>query len=87
MNKGTTFSDEIPRLYSRIGDIAKELKVANSLIRFWMHEFHIEVKRSRNNQNARLFTAEDREKIREIFFLVKVQMFTLKGARKQLEGL
>jgi len=82
---GVTYKDEpIKKIYWTVGEVAAELHVHWSLIHYWMKEFHIEVKRSRHNW--RMFTAEDRERLREIYFLVKVEMFTLKGARKQLES-
>lgn len=83
---GITFSDEpIKKKYWTSGQVARELNITLAIIHSWVREFHIEVKRSRNNY--RMFTAEDKERIREIYFLIKVQFFTLKGAKKQLENL
>lgn len=83
---GITMKDEpIQKIYWTVGELAAELHVSWSLIHFWMKQFHVEVKRS--HKNWRMFNAKDCERMREIYYLVKVEGFTLKGAKRKLENL
>lgn len=84
---GITFSEEpIKKLYCTIGELAKELGIASSAIRYWCKEFCVPVHRSHITHN-RLFTEADRIMIREIYFLLYTEGFTLKGAKRKLENL
>lgn len=75
----------IKKRYLRIGELAERFKVAQSAIRFWLTEFHIEVKR--NRKGNRLFTADDIVKLEEVYFLLKVEGYTLWGAHRKLKTL
>ena len=58
------------KLYYSIGEIAKLLKVNNSLIRFWQKEFEI-LKPKKNSIGNRIFTKTDIKNISLIHFLLE----------------
>jgi DNA-binding transcriptional MerR regulator len=83
-----TFSHQqmpIEKKYFSIGEVAKELYVATSLIRFWESQFST-VNPKKNKSGARRYTKEDIEQIRTIYFLVKERGYTLQGAKELLEN-
>jgi DNA-binding transcriptional MerR regulator len=71
---------EIEKKYFTIGEVADELKVATSLIRFWEGEFDI-IKPKKNRKGNRQFTQADIKNVKLIYFLVKEKGYTLQGAR------
>jgi len=70
--------------YYKIGEVAKAFDVNTSLIRFWENEFEV-LKPKKNKKGNRLFTPEDLENLKMIYFLVKEKGFTLEGAKKKLK--
>ena len=70
--------------YYKIGEVAKAFDVNTSLIRFWENEFEV-LKPKKNKKGNRLFTPEDLENLKLIYFLVKEKGFTLEGAKKKLK--
>lgn len=70
--------------YYKIGEVAKAFGVNTSLIRFWENEFEV-LKPKKNKKGNRLFTPEDLENLKMIYFLVKERGFTLEGAKKKLK--
>lgn len=70
--------------YYKIGEVAKAFDVNTSLIRFWENEFDV-LKPKKNKKGNRLFTPEDLENLKLIYFLVKEKGFTLDGAKKKLK--
>jgi DNA-binding transcriptional MerR regulator len=73
------------KLYYSISEVAEMFKVNASLIRFWEKEFDI-IKPARNKKGNRMFTKEDVENFKVIFYLVKERGFTLDGAKSKLKG-
>ncbi len=71
---------EIEKKYFTIGEVAEELGVATSLIRFWESEFSI-IKPKKNRKGNRQFTKEDIQNVKLIYHLVKEKGYTLQGAR------
>ncbi len=71
---------EIEKKYYTIGEVADELNVATSLIRFWEGEFDI-IKPKKNRKGNRQFTKEDIKNVKLIYYLVKEKGYTLQGAR------
>ena len=71
---------EIEKKYFTIGEVADELGVATSLIRFWEGEFDM-IKPKKNRKGNRQFTREDIKNVRVIYHLVKEKGYTLQGAR------
>ena len=70
--------------YYKIGEVAKAFQVNTSLIRFWENEFDV-LKPKKNKKGNRLFTPEDLENLKLIYFLVKEKGFTLEGAKMKLK--
>ncbi len=70
--------------YYKIGEVAKAFDVNTSLIRFWENEFDV-LKPKKNKKGNRLFTPEDLENLKMIYFLVKEKGFTLEGAKNKLK--
>jgi DNA-binding transcriptional MerR regulator len=75
----------IEKKYFTIGEVAEQLDVATSLIRFWESEFDI-IKPKKNRKGNRQFTKEDIENVKLIFHLVKERGFTLQGAKDLLKN-
>lgn len=76
--------DKGEKLYYLIKEVALEIGVSESTLRYWESEFpQISPKKSANN--VRRYTKEDIKKIRLIYHLVKERGLTLAGARKYLK--
>ncbi len=71
------------KIYYSIGEIAKLLKVNNSLIRFWEKEFDI-IKPKKNSRGNRIFTKNDVFNLQLIYHLLKEKKYTIKGAKKKI---
>lgn len=71
---------EIEKKYFTIGEVASELGVATSLIRFWEREFD-NIKPKKNRKGNRQFTQQDLQSVKLIYHLVKEKGYTLQGAR------
>ncbi|NNC95837.1 MAG: MerR family transcriptional regulator [Chitinophagales bacterium] len=75
---------ELKKLYYSIGEVAEQLKVAPSLIRYWESEFP-EIHPRKNKRGNRLFTSDDIHTLRLVYHLTKEKGFTIEGARNQLK--
>ncbi|MEN9449225.1 MAG: hypothetical protein RJA25_2515 [Bacteroidota bacterium] len=75
---------EIEKMYFTISEVAKQFKVAPSLIRFWETEFEI-LKPRKTAKGNRLYSKKDVENFSVIFHLVKEKGYTLEGAKKKLK--
>lgn len=75
--------NELTKLYYSIGEVAEMFDVNHSLIRFWEKEFDLKLAK-KNKKGNRLFTKDDILKFNKIYQLVKLEGFTLEGAKKQL---
>ena len=75
---------ELKKLYYTIGEVSEMFSVNNSLIRFWEKEFSI-IKPKKNKKGNRLFTQKDIEHFQLIFQLVKIEGYTLEGAKQRLK--
>lgn len=76
---------KVEKVYYRIGEVARMFNVSTSLIRFWEKEFDV-LKPHKNKKGNRLFTARDVKNLHIIYNLVKVQGYTLQGAREALKN-
>lgn len=68
----------------RIGELAKQLEVETSVIRFWEKEFGIKATRSEGLQ--RFYTQKDLNKFTEIKDLLYNKKFTIAGAKESLKS-
>lgn len=73
----------VEKLYWTIGEVAGELDVNASLIRYWEKEFGM-IRPKRTGRGDRLYQRKDIDLLKRIQHLVKEQGFTLQGAREQL---
>ena len=76
---------EIEKRYYTIGEVADDLGVATSLIRFWESEFDI-IKPRKNRKGNRQFTKDDVKNVKLIYHLVKEKGYTLNGAREFIKS-
>lgn len=72
------------KIYWKIGEIADELCVATSAIRFWLKEFEMKIKKHPRT-GIRQFTSADRRKLKRIHSLLFKERYTIPGAKRQLE--
>jgi DNA-binding transcriptional MerR regulator len=78
---------QIEKKYFTIGEVAEQLGVATSLLRFWEQEFPDYIKPGRYHKAGRKnrkYTLDDIEDVKKIYYLVKTRGFTLAGARQEL---
>ncbi len=75
----------LSKLYYSIGEVADLLQVNASLLRFWEKEFNLSVSK-KNKKGNRLYTAKEIEKIQRIYHFVKIEGYTLEGAKKALKS-
>jgi DNA-binding transcriptional MerR regulator len=76
---------QLTKLYYTIGEVADMFSVNASLIRFWEKEFAI-IQPKKNKKGNRLFTTKDIENFNKIYQLVKINGYTLDGAKKALKS-
>ena len=78
-------TQHLTKLYYSIGELAEMLDVNSSLLRFWEKEFNLKVSK-RNKKGNRLYSVKEIEEINKIYALVKVQLYTLDGAKKAIKS-
>jgi DNA-binding transcriptional MerR regulator len=76
---------ETSKLFYSIGEVAEMFNVNASLIRFWEKEFTSLLQFSKDTRGNRQFTQQDISKLRILHDLIKIQGFTLEGAKKHLK--
>jgi len=74
----------LSKLYYSIGEVAEMFQVNASLLRFWEKEFNLIVSK-KNKKGNRLFSVKEIEQIKRIYHFVKVEGYTLDGAKKALK--
>ena len=72
------------RLYFKIGDVARILKLEPYVLRFWESQFP-QLKPNKRGTGQRLYRRRDVETVLEIKRLVHAEGYTLPGARQALE--
>jgi len=75
---------QLNKLYYSIGEVAEMFNVNASLIRFWEKEFSL-IQPKKSKKGNRLFTVKDIENFNKIYQLVKLEGYTLDGAKKALK--
>lgn len=76
--------DKELKLYYSIKEVAQQLGVNESTLRYWEKEFPQLKPKTQALNKVRLYTAEDMELLKTIYNLVKVRGFKLAAARKML---
>ena len=74
----------IEKRYFTITEVANELGLNASQLRYWEKEF-TQLNPRTNARGKRFYTAADKELIQQIAWLVKDQGYTIDGARKALK--
>lgn len=74
----------IEKHYYSIGEVAEMFGVNTSLIRYWENEFD-NIKPYKNKKGNRMFTKEDIEQVKLVYYLVKERGMTLKGAQQKIK--
>jgi DNA-binding transcriptional MerR regulator len=77
-------SAKTEKLYYSIGEVAKMFGVNTSLIRYWEKEFGKWIKPHRSKSGSRYYTNDNIDQIRVVYELVKVEGYTLQGAKDAL---
>lgn len=77
--------DHLTKYYYSISEVAMELDVSTSLLRYWEKEFP-KLKPKKSRRGDRQYTKKDIELLVEIKELVKVKGYTLDGAKKNLKN-
>lgn len=72
------------RLFYTIGEVADMLGENVSLVRYWSDYFSKFLKPHRNAKGNRMYTSEDIEVLRQIYYLVKSRKLTLEGAVRKM---
>jgi DNA-binding transcriptional MerR regulator len=78
------FNKPIEKRYFTITEVAKELGLTASQLRYWEKEFAPLNPRT-NARGKRYYTASDKELIQQIAWLVKDQGYTIDGARRAMK--
>ena len=73
------------KIYYSMGEVAEMFDVNQSLIRHWESKFDC-LRPHKNKRGNRMFSADDVEKLKQIYHLVKECGMTLEGARKVMRG-
>ncbi len=68
----------------RIGDLARELDEPAHVLRWWEHEFAQRGQVRRSTGGQRSYPPETAALFREVHRLLRVELFTTEGAKRQL---
>lgn len=74
---------QLTKLYYSIGEVSDMFQVNTSLLRFWEKEFKFTIVK-KNQKGNRLYSIKEIEQIRKIYQLVKIEGYTLDGAKQRL---
>ena len=77
------FMDDLSKKFYKIGEVADILGIPASTLRFWEKEFTI-LRPRRNAKNIRVYTPQDVETIRKLYYLVKEKGLKLDAAQEYL---
>ena len=75
----------LSKLYYSIGELSNLFGVNTSLLRFWEKEFQFVISK-KNAKGNRLYSIKEIEKINRIYLLVKIEGYTIEGAKKALKS-
>lgn len=77
-------AENTTKLYYSIKEVATQLGVSESLLRYWETEFP-QLRPKTTNNRVRQYTQKDIDQLKVIYNLVKVRGFKLAAARKMLQ--
>ncbi len=73
----------VEKFYYSMGEITEMFDVEPSVIRYWCKQFSC-LNPKRNAKGNRLFTAQDVERLKRIYHLLKEKRMTIEGAQKAM---
>lgn len=73
------------KLYYSIKEVATEIGVSESTLRYWESEFK-QISPRKGTNNVRQYTKEDIKIVRMVYHLVKERGLTLAGAKQHLKS-
>jgi DNA-binding transcriptional MerR regulator len=76
---------KIEKMFYTIGEVAAMLGENTSLVRFWTNRFGDIIRPNKNKKGNRMFTPNDVENIKLIYYLVREKGLTLDGAHKRIK--
>jgi DNA-binding transcriptional MerR regulator len=76
-------SEDLVKLYYRIGEVAEIVGVETHVLRYWETEFR-SIRPQKSHKGRRVYTRRDVQKLLEVKDLLYGQGFTIAGARKRL---
>ena len=68
----------------RIGDVARLIKETTVTVRWWQEEFCVFLRVDRSGSAQRVYSSRALETLREIQRLLRVELYTIAGAKRQL---
>jgi len=74
----------IKKLYRSIGEVARLLDIEPHVLRYWESEFD-QLQPRKNRAGRRVYTEDDIATVERIHHLLKVDKYTIDGARQVLE--
>ena len=75
----------LSKIYYSIGELSNLFGVNSSLLRFWEKEFQFVISK-KNAKGNRLYSIKEIENINRIYLLVKIEGYTIEGAKKALKS-
>ena len=72
---------EIKKLYRSIGEVGELVELEPHVLRYWQTEFE-ELAPRKNRAGRRIYTDEDVRVVRRIKHLLRVEKYTIDGARR-----
>jgi DNA-binding transcriptional MerR regulator len=70
--------------YYRIGDVGRLLNESTVTVRWWQEEFGAFLRVMRSGSEQRVYSSRALETLREIQRLLRIEMYTAAGAKRQL---
>ncbi len=81
---GSMASAGIKKLYYAIGEVSDRTGLETHVLRYWETEFE-QLKPRKNRAGRRIYTAEDIAVVERIQHLLRVEKYTIEGARQVLK--
>lgn len=75
--------ESIPRLYYSISEVSKRFGLKPHVLRFWETEFE-QLRPRKNRAGRRVYTEADIQVVERIVHLLRIDKYTLEGARQVL---
>ena len=74
-----------PEAFRTIGEVSSELDVPKHVLRFWESKFP-QIKPMKRGGGRRYYRSKDLALLRQVYYLLRVEGYTIAGAQKKLRG-